>query len=1416
MTGSLQPDVVYVNIGSPGTFDQNTPPPTSGTIDTLTVSSNFVFDGVGLAGNYTKNSGNITLLNGAGSGGGTFDNQGGITGSGDVVADTLDNSGAIDITGPVQAGTIDNHGQITTQGTANDVSASYELTNTGGINSGGAIQAATTLISSGSLEASLDISAGSATLTGGSVQARDFFALQATIESGNVTIKNWFSAATLDFVSGSIDSAGELSADAGSMSASASAQDFFVSNFIMDGTLSATDGGDFQSGAIGGKLAITSGSRTQNAYVILADTGGSVDVTGQVNTGGVSIVVGGTLSIEGDVSTTSTIYVGDIGAGTITLQSGGSISSGTVLFGSFGEPGTGIVDGGNWSNSGFAGIGGAQGTGQGLLTVENDGTFSTGNLGIGSYQDQGGVTVNGTGALLETTETGAAALAVNDGTLLIESGGSVASGNAVFDSSSGTVDSTGTLTGPASSWNVSGNLTIGKAAQGTLLVADGAALHVSGSIDVASGSGATGTLQLSGAQGTLDVADALIVGDAGAGALELVDGASYTVPAEIIAGNQAGGTGTMTLDANSRLTADGNLVLGQDGTGFMTVSAGAALVVYGNLELGAGKGSGTLTASADDMHVHGDLTINTGQMTVVRGNPLTVDGAIELGKNTGSNGTLTLQQNAEVVAGQDDVTIGSQGTGTLAVDAGASFDGSINTIYLGEQNGATGIVTVSGAGAALDAASLTVGGSGTGSLTVSQGGTVSVAADLTIGEAGTGDVTITDSGSSLDAASIDVGGTGTGVLLLTGADASVSANLSVGADSGGKGTATLSSASLDTKGTLSIGESGNGLATIQLASTLAADAIELGVQFGGKGELDASGAGTSVQSHDLTIGSGGKGVLKLTQGASLTTTGDATVADQLQGVGSGVSLDTQGSWNLVGDLTVGGTGIGGVSIKGAASLAASGGVTIGDQAGAGGVIALSGTLDQSGSVLQSALYFGSALVVGNAGDGTLTLASGALVASSPGGKGEIDVAAQAGSTGNLTVEGAGSLLRSKSLELGGTATAAGGKARLSVADGATVQVSDLHAWKGAAMTLLGGTLMTDPVTLDAGSTLEGNGTVGGAILDNGGITADGGALLLTGDISGTGTLAINSGASLQLDGTIAAGIVLNFTGFGGTLDLGSSAVLNDVMSDFGSDDTIVANASITGETFGAGVLTLTLANGNDLVLAGSYTPSETVISGETVTIPCFLDGTRIATEHGDVQVERLRPGARVRTASGALRSVRWIGISPVDSTRQPEPHRVWPVRVRAGAFGPGLPKRDLLLSPDHSLFVEGVLIPIKYLANGTSVAQERREHVTYYHVELDSHDVLLAEGLPAESYLDTGNRAAFANGGAHRQLHPDFAPLSWEQACAPLCIAGPPMDSVRRQLRARLHEAGSAAPANSHTPCRPPFSRGVTARRRQR
>ncbi len=130
------------------------------------------------------------------------------------------------------------------------------------------------------------------------------------------------------------------------------------------------------------------------------------------------------------------------------------------------------------------------------------------------------------------------------------------------------------------------------------------------------------------------------------------------------------------------------------------------------------------------------------------------------------------------------------------------------------------------------------------------------------------------------------------------------------------------------------------------------------------------------------------------------------------------------------------------------------------------------------------------------------------------------------------------------------------------------------------------------------------------------------------------------------------------------------------------------------------------------------------------------------------------------------------------------------MRIAAGAFGPGasgeaLPHRDLWLSPDHSVFADGCLIQASLLVNGLNVVQQAVESVQYWHVELDTHDVILAEGLPAESYLDTGNRSQFANAPI-AELRPDARRVEVEVAaslaCAPIVTGGAVLEAVRSWL----------------------------------
>ena len=296
-----------------------------------------------------------------------------------------------------------------------------------------------------------------------------------------------------------------------------------------------------------------------------------------------------------------------------------------------------------------------------------------------------------------------------------------------------------------------------------------------------------------------------------------------------------------------------------------------------------------------------------------------------------------------------------------------------------------------------------------------------------------------------------------------------------------------------------------------------------------------------------------------------------------------------------------------------------------------------------------------------------------------------------------------------------------------------------------------------------------------------------------GVVFGTGPVEVQSGGSawlyapaseagltFQLDGTarldiqaeIAAGNTINLDGDANTLEIngqlnlvqhpartvggdfyytGGPPVVGTSINGFNKTDTLLfddefeINETLTSVSYSNGILTLlqgtaevatyTLAGDftNDTFTLGAQVNSQQAITVEpSGGVPCFVAGTRIATPRGAIPVDRLREGDTVLTASGEPQLITWIGWRRVDCRRHPSPAQIMPIRVSRDAFGKNLPKRPLLLSPDHAIFTDGVLIPIKYLVNGTTIAQVPTAEVTYYHVELPHHDILLAEGMLAE------------------------------------------------------------------------------------
>jgi hypothetical protein len=181
---------------------------------------------------------------------------------------------------------------------------------------------------------------------------------------------------------------------------------------------------------------------------------------------------------------------------------------------------------------------------------------------------------------------------------------------------------------------------------------------------------------------------------------------------------------------------------------------------------------------------------------------------------------------------------------------------------------------------------------------------------------------------------------------------------------------------------------------------------------------------------------------------------------------------------------------------------------------------------------------------------------------------------------------------------------------------------------------------------------------------------------------------------------------------------------------------------------------------------------------------CFGRGTLIRTPHGETPVEDLANGTLVMTTNGAL-PVKWVGRKTIRRNASASWHpSVLPIRVSRFAIDDQTPQRDLYLSREHCLLIEGVLIPAKHLVNGRSIAfddAEITETIEYFCVEFDTHEVIFAEGMTAESFRYAGGQIAWDNLGAYQELYGSEHKLMSE--FAPICNYNGGRAEVRGLLR---------------------------------
>ncbi len=264
---------------------------------------------------------------------------------------------------------------------------------------------------------------------------------------------------------------------------------------------------------------------------------------------------------------------------------------------------------------------------------------------------------------------------------------------------------------------------------------------------------------------------------------------------------------------------------------------------------------------------------------------------------------------------------------------------------------------------------------------------------------------------------------------------------------------------------------------------------------------------------------------------------------------------------------------------------------------------------------------------------------------------------------------------------------------------------------------------------------------------------------------------------------------------------------NDTLEGGDGIDTAVFNGSYGAYAIswlGGTYYSVSGPDGNDTLHDIEYLQFDTggAMPTTAAAAACFVAGTRIATPFGERAVERLQIGDLVLTHAGAPRAIRWIGRRHYPAAVVAANPQLHPVRIRAGALGEGRPRHDLSLSPQHAVWVAGaprgggLLVPAAALANGYTIGHEQAEDITYFHIELARHDLILAEGTPVETFVDEESRALFDNAAEYHALYPHALPMPPPM---PRTEGGFALEAARRRINGLAGLAPApAAPGALH------------------
>ena len=1199
----------------------------------------------------------------------------------------------------------------------------------------------------------------------------------------------------------------------------------------------------FGYGAAGSYATKLSGPTYVVEAAVFAGSSGSVNITNP-----------GLIETEGTFPTGGTLWAGIVLAATGSVVNSGTIMSGYDVIDVFSSTASYVENNGLLLESASGTFAAGHGPGVGVLFRNAAGTAVNSGTIMASYGlvlDQGGIAENTRSGVIDASQAGISDLA--SGVTVLNNGVIESSGLGIYLLGSGTIMNTGIVSGgsygaiilAASAMVMNTGTVIGTHGNyGIVTSGGGATINNSGLIQSTGTGGSgnylgiwftTGTNNTAINSGIIDAtrtgilagAEAYIDNLAGG---TIIGGVRSGVGATVVNSGTINGQGFRAVLFTSGY--DNRLIVNPGAVFIDPVDGGDAVGATGSSELDLGAGQGSLGGLGSLFVDFQTIAFEAGAAWTLSGD---ADGlaAGQVIDGVGLDDTLVLTgfafTSASLVTGAGiELGNGAQ-VETLALQGSLALNDFLITT---DGANTTLVETIVSQPVAVSGAAPTVGAGVTVQNPTLAGGSLILASGASI----IGNISITGTGSTLVIEPDSQGDTtvpGNEITGFTAGDTIELAGVSFTSSGGAFGTPGEDTYTVATAGTLSIDADGTDY------KLLIAGAIVGQNNFVLRGDLEITEIGTStvfittatpytlVPGSEISISSAtpnndneaGEAIFTSFSSGSAgpTIIIDGTVIDNAESfspdqyaIQSRATADatlTNDGTITAANIFAGGFNNGTITNQAGATVSGTGGIEIGTGS-------LPSTIINEGTILGSSQQ--GVRFLNQSAQGVITNASGGLI--------------RGGASG-------GSISESGIYISSGTVSNAG--------------IIEQGASAGFSVDFFG-TTGGNELILDPGQVLKGVATASGSgnFILLGGTGA--GTLANPSNYHGFTLVSVATGADWQIGtsssavsiagvSTIDVNSTLNVVGSltGTTIDMegdgaGSALVLNGTSSglhfynevtDFGATDSIVitnfdlpagqdivydyANGTLSVTPEGVGLtdqFALSGPNGNlnnsDGVVASGQPSGQfkftTLSNGDLVIsdLPCFAAGTRILTPNGEVAVEDLEAGDAVLTAREGFETIAtiiWTGQRTIDLARHAMPEKARPVRILAGAFAPGLPERDLLLSPDHALFIDGHLIEAKTLVNGvTVIADNTIRHVTYHHIELARHDVVLAEGLPAETYLASGNRQNFESDAAPVVLHPDFAAASRKNACAPLLTNGRIVTAARQRLLDRALALGFA------------------------